>query len=195
MSEPSESGCDSEVLEMSLGNIETCDNIVVPVSALVRVERDADYGSVPGLSDDELADPAELERWVMIEQWGPILALPVNGRPGGIRPEVDESGYLDWGAFGTIDFERLRGPFDKARYKADRLREELKDAVIMLSIVNERVAGRMKYLVLKQLRMGIIDFEHIVDADMRTIAKWYLRVRRLREEISQIEQARRRRRP
>ena len=180
---------------MSLGNIETCDNIVVPVSALVRVERDADYGSVPGLSDDELADPAELERWVMIEQWGPILALPVNGRPGGIRPEVDESGYLDWGAFGTIDFERLRGPFDKARYKADRLREELKDAVIMLSIVNERVAGRMKYLVLKQLRMGIIDFEHIVDADMRTIAKWYLRVRRLREEISQIEQARRRRRP
>ena len=175
---------------MSVGTIETCDNIVVPVSALVRVERETDYGSVPGLSDDELADPAELERWVMIEQWGPILSLPVSGRQGGIRPEVDESGYLDWGAFGTIDFDRIRGPFDKARYKADMLREELKDAVIMLSIVNERIAGREKYLVLKHLRMGIIDFEHIVDSDMRAIAKWHLRVRRLREEISQIEQAR-----
>ena len=177
---------------MSVGTIETYDNIVVPVSAVIRVERETGYGSVPGLSDDELADPAELERWVMIQQWGPILSLPVKGRQGGIRPEVDESGYLDWGAFGTIDFNRLRGPFDKVRYKVDRLREELKDAVIMLSIVNERIAGRRKYVILKHLRMGIIDIEHIVEADMRAIAKWYLRVRRLQREISQIGRAGRR---
>ena len=178
---------------MSVANMETDGEIVVPASALLRVERDTDYGSVPGLDDDELASPAELERWVMIREWGPILALPVNGHRSWIRPEVDESGHVDWGAFGTIDFERLRSPLDRAWYKVARLREELKDAVIMLSIVIERVPGRSKYLVLKYLRMGLIVFEHIVDDDMRAIAKWYLRVRRLREQIEELERARLRR--
>ena len=110
---------------MSVGTVQTEDNIVVPESVLLRIERDMGYGSVPGLDDDELASPAELERWVMIQEWGPILALPAGGQQGGIRPEVDESGYIDWGAFGTVDFDRLRPPFDRARYKADKLREEL----------------------------------------------------------------------
>lgn len=179
---------------MSVENTQTKNSIVVPESVLLRVERDIGYGSVPGLDDDELASPAELERWVMIQEWGPILVLPVRGQQGGFRPEVDESGYIDWGAFGTIDFDRLTPPFDRARYKADKLREELKDAVIMLSIVMERVQGNSKYVVLKYLRMGLIDFEHIVDGDMRVVAKWYLRVRRLREQISELEQARVRRR-
>ena len=179
---------------MSVGIVQTEDQVVVPESALLRIERSVGYGSVPGLDDDELADAEELERWVMMQEWGPILALPVRHHRGGIRPEVDESGYIDWGAFGTIDFDRLTPPFDRARYKADKLREELKDAVIMLSIVMERVQSNSKYVVLKYLRMGLIDFEHIVDGDMRGVAKWYLRVRRLREQISELEQARVRRR-
>lgn len=190
MSEPSLSGCSSEVLEMSMGNTQTENSIVVPESVLLRVERDAGCGSVPGLDDDELASPAELERWVMIQEWGPILVLPVRGQQSGIRPEADECGHVDWGAFGTVDFDRIRPRFDKARYKADKLREELKDAAIMLSIVMERVPGRSKFVVLRYLKMGLIDFEHIEDADMRVIAKWYLRVRRLREQISGLQQAR-----
>ena len=174
--------------------IETEDNIVVPASVLVTVERDTGYGSVPGLDDDELANSAELERWVMVQEWGPILALPVQRQRCDIRPEVDESGHLDWGAFGTIDFDRLRPPFDKARYKLDRLREELKDAVIMLSVVTDRIPGRSKYMVLKYLRMGVIDVEHIANDDMRVIAKWYLRTRRLGKQIEELRRARRRRR-
>ena len=179
---------------MSMETIETDDNIVVPASVLVKVERHKGYGSVPGLDDDELADPAELERWVIIQEWGPILALPVQRRRCDIRPEVDESGHLDWGAFGTIDFYRLRPPLDKVRYKMDRLREELKDAVIMLSIVSERIPGRSKYMVLKYVRMGVIDVEHIANDDMRAIAKWYTRVRRLEAQIEELRRARRRRR-
>ena len=179
---------------MSVENIETQDNIVVPAPVLVQVERNSGYGSVPGLDDEELADPAELERWVMIQEWGPVLAVPVEKRHSSIRPEVDEFGNLDWGAFGTIDFDRLRPRFDKVRYRIDQLREELKDAVIMLSIVRERLPGRAKHLALKYLRMGLIAFDHIVDGDMRAIAKWYLRVRRLRERISELELARQRRR-
>jgi hypothetical protein len=193
LGEPSKGGCGLEVLEMSMETIETEDNIVVPASVLVKVERDTGYGRVPGLDDDELADTAELERWVMLQEWGPILALPVQRRRWDIRPTVDEDGDLDWGAFGTIDFDRLRPPFDKARYKLARLREELRDAVIMLSIVSERVPGRSKYMVLKYLRMGVIDVEHITDDDMRAIAKWYRRVRRVGVQIQELRRARRRR--
>ena len=179
---------------MSRETIEAENGIVAPASALVMVERHKGYGSVPGLDDDELADPAELERWVMIQEWGPILALPVQRRRCDIRPEVDESGHLDWGAFGTIDFDRIRPPFDKTRYKLDRLREELKDAAIMLSIVTERIPGRSKYMVLKYLRMGIIDTDHITSDDMCAIARWCTRVRRLGAQIEELRRARRWRR-
>ena len=179
---------------MSRETIEAENGIVVPASALVGVERDTGYGRVPGLDDDELADPAELERWVMIQEWGPILALPVQRRRCDIRPEVDESGHLDWGAFGTIDFDRLRPPFDKVLYKMDRIREELKHAVIMLSIVSERIPGRSNYMVLKHLRMGIIDTDHITSDDMCAIARWHTRVRRLGEQIEELRRARRWRR-
>ena len=119
-------------------------------------ERPDRYGRVPGLDDEEMADPAELERWVRFQEWGPILMLPVKKRQRWIQPTVDESGHLDWGAFGTVDFERLYGKFDKARYKADKLREELDSQLIMLSMLMERVPGRAKFIVLKYLNMGVI---------------------------------------
>ena len=171
---------------------ETEDNVVVPESPLLKLERKNRYGTVPGLKDEELAEPEELERQVLIEAWGPILAIPIKSGHG-FRPDVDENGGLDWGAFGSIDFRRLVD-FDKARYKSDKLREELKDVNLMLSILMERVQVRAKYLVLKYLRMGLIEFDHIVDPDMQAIARWYLRARRLREKIAEIAEARRWRR-
>jgi len=132
-----------------------------PVSALLSVQRDNKYGSVPGLDDTELADPFELEREVMLEEWGPVLALPVKGRKRWIGPVVDESGGVDWGAFGTVDFDRYAGGFDKLRYKADKLREQMKDRLIMVSIVAERLPDKAKYLVLKYLRMGVVGLGHI----------------------------------
>jgi hypothetical protein len=73
---------------------------------LLRPIRPRPYGSVQDLDDDELADPDELERQVYLEEFGPILALPVRGRKSQFRPSVDETGVVDWGAFGTVDFER-----------------------------------------------------------------------------------------
>ena len=161
----------------------------VPVSALLSVGRKNRYGSVPELDDEELADPAELERAVILEEWGPVLALPVKGRKDGILPAVDESGGVDWGAFGTVDFERTMPEFDKARYKADMLKEQLKDVVIIMSIVSERLPGRAKYLVLKYLKMGLIRLEHIGHPDMAALARLYLRAMRLREEVRVLEEA------
>jgi hypothetical protein len=131
------------------------DGVEVPESVLLRRDRPNRYGGVPGLDDSELADPDELERQVFVQEFGPVLALPVRPGRGFLRPSVDEEGRLDWGAFGTVDFDRYTGGFDKARYKADKVREQLKDVLILLSIVNDRIASPAKYLVLKYLRMDV----------------------------------------
>jgi hypothetical protein len=159
----------------------------VPPSAALKVDKGNPYGSVPGLEDEELADPAELDRWAFREQWGPVLSLPEGRRPSGFRPERDEEGNIE-GAFGSVDFCRLHGEFDKARYKADRLTEELRQTMIRLDSAMERVPGRAKYQVLGYLRQGVIDFDHIEDENMRWIARWDGRARRLRDEIGSLRE-------
>jgi hypothetical protein len=165
----------------------------VPESVLLRRDRGHRYGSVPGLDDSELADPDELERQVFVQEFGPVLALPVRANRGFLRSSVSEEGVVDWGAFGTVDFDRYTGGFDKARYKAEKVREQLKDVLILLSIVNDRIASPAKYLVVKYLRMGIIEFGHIVNEDMAALARLYLRARRMRQEIGELREASERR--
>ena len=97
-------------------------------------------------------------------------------------------------AFNTIDFKRLMPEFDKARYKTDKLREELRDALIRLRSVNSRVKDRRKYLVLKHVRMGLLDLDQIVDDDMWNLARLDLRARKLRREIRELTEASQRRR-
>jgi hypothetical protein len=58
----------------------------------------------------------------------------------------------------------------------------------MLSTVSERLP-RAQYRVLKYLRMGVIDLDHIGDLDMLAVAKLWLRVQRLREEIDVLRMA------
>ena len=165
------------------------EGIVVSESVLLQLEAEDKFGHVPGLADSELVGVHELERQVIRAEFEPILSLPVKKQRSWIQPVVEESGGIDWGAFGTVDFERQHPGPDKARYKADRLREKLQDALIMLSIVKERLPGNEKYLVLKYLRMGIIQMEHIVDDNVRAVVKWHLRCRSLRKEIRELEEA------
>jgi len=166
-----------------------CEGIEIAESVLLVRERGNRYGSVPGLEDDELADPDELERQVYRQEWGPVLALPVQGRRSVIQPVIAESGQVDWGAFATVDFDRYSGGFDKARYKAEKLREQLLDLLIRIGIVRERLPGKAKYVVLKYVRMGIIGLEHIADADMLIMARLWLRARRLDQEVGRLHRA------
>ena len=156
---------------------------------MLKLERKNRYGSVPGLDDNELADPNELERQVLRQEFGAVLTLPVNGSKCSMRPNIDQDGSIDWGAFGTVDFDRYGGGFDMARYKADKVREQLKNVLIIFSIVNERIKTRAKYLVLKYLRMGIIELGHIANSDMLALARLYLRTRRIRKEIDELWEA------
>jgi len=165
----------------------------VPVSVLLPVRRDSGYGSIPDLDDDELADSEELERQVLAEQWGPILALPLQGKRERFQPSVDESGRVE-GAFGSVDFDRVGPELDRARYKAEKLKEQLGDVLILVGIVKERLPGKAKYLVLKYLKLGIIELDDIVKEDMRSLARLWLRAKRLQNEIAELREASRVRR-
>jgi len=157
-----------------------CEVEDVPVSPLLSVERRNKYGRVPGLDDEELASPEELERQVFLEEWGPVLMLPVRGRKSPIQPSIDEY-------FG-VDFERSMPEFDKARYKADRLREELRDVIIMMQTISGRLP-KARYQVLKLVGMGVIGLEHIESLDMYKLARRYLRARWLEREIQRLREA------
>jgi hypothetical protein len=95
---------------------------------------------------------------------------------------------VDWGAFATVDFNPIRPEFDKARNKAEKLREQLKDTLIMLSTVSERLP-RAQYRVLKYRCIGVIELDHISDMDMPAVAKMFLRVQRLLEELDLLRTA------
>jgi hypothetical protein len=170
--------------ELESGDIE------VPESAVLQVLRPSGYGSVPGLDEEELAEPAELERQVFLEEWGPVLQLPEPARWSGPRPERDESGAWDWGAFGTVDFLRDRPAFDKARYKAARLQEELRNALSMFGMVQERLSVGQRVAVLQRISSGVDDPAEFSDADERGYARWYLRARAIRRELRDIAEYR-----
>jgi len=167
---------------------ETYQGIVVPTPVLLRVEKKDKYGHVPGLDDEELASPQELERVVLRAEWGPVLELPVQGKRGGFRPDVDEDGFV-FGALASVDFERVKPGFDKARYKADKLREQLKDTILMFEMIRQRLPRKSVALVIKYLRMGIIDMESIANFDAWQLGTFYLRARSLRKQISELEEA------
>jgi len=154
---------------------------------VVQVERVRGYGSVPDLEDEKPASVRELERQIFVAEWGPILALPVKSVRGGFRPAIDEFGHLDWGAFGTEDFARLYGPFDNARYKIDKLRVELRNAVIMMEMVAAKVSGAVIDSLMAGLRNETIDPDDIVDWNEYFFAQRYLRVKRIRKQIKDLQ--------
>lgn len=156
----------------------------VPTWPTCTPKRSNPYGSVPGLPDEELADPAELERVAMIAEWEPILALPAP-EYSGFKFDIGENGELDKGAFDSMDFHHMH-PFNKRRYKADRLREELRDALIMISIVRRRLPQKAMYLVLKKVQEDVLDLDDIASEDMRAVAKLTLRAKRLQAEIRDL---------
>ena len=177
-----------------IGAYVTEDGRVVPEPTMIKVERQTGYGSVPGLDDEELADPEELERLVFIQEWWPILSLPQPRRQTFRWPGVDERGLIDWGAFGTVDFDRLRPPVDKSARKAAQLREQLDHVQIMLGMVRERLTSGAKAVLMNWLRQHRSDADGIEDEDARAYIKWFLRARRLHRELRDLRELRRRRR-
>jgi len=128
------------------------------------------------------------------EMWGPILALPRQRYERVIRANIDEDGKADWGAFGTVDFDRYRQDFDRLRYKAERLMDQQHDLTILFEIISERIRDTAKYKILKRVRLGLLDADDIENWDMGCLAKLYLRILRLQRQRYELKERSRQRR-
>ena len=176
---------------MSQTDFEIHDGIIVPASALRQEQRRTRYGTLADLPDDELADPDELERVVYKQMWWPILRLPQQRWECPIRPNMDEDGRVNWGAFGTVDFESYRPQFSKLRYKIAKLKERLKDLVITCEMIRDRIQGLPVRTILRRVREGTVEPDDIKHWDMWQLALNYLRAYRLRQEIERLQRVRR----
>jgi hypothetical protein len=153
----------------------------IPASARITVERARGFGSIPDLSADELADQEELERMVAWQMWKPLLTL----RPA-VGPSL--SAFVggrccepNWAAVRPVVYRRRARRAPQGLHEADQLRDELSETLKRLSLAMASVKSPAKYLVLKYLRMGIIELEQIADTNMQAAAKLYLDARRLRQ--------------
>ena len=152
----------------------------LPVSGAVRVVRRKGYGTVADLEEEGPADIGELQRIVAYDMYGPVIALP--GRGGRLGHVVlDSNGEVDWDAIGPAGGRRRRAQPAPAG-RAGELRAELARVIGLIGLVKERVPGTAKYLVLKYVRMGILDLEHVTNHDLRELVKLEARARQLREQ-------------
>lgn len=167
------------------------DGIEVPEPGVLRVERLSRHGSIPYLRDSELADVRKLEQAVYREMWKPLMVLPKPVRNWRPYAKLDADGRLDWGAFGTVDFERMHGHGCPWTYREQQIRDDLMHATIMLEMVEERLPRHTQLPVLRLVRQGVLDIDDIENPHMHAIARWDTRVRRLRQELRTLQEARR----
>jgi len=93
---------------------------------------------------------------------------------------------VDWGAFGTVDFDSYRPQSSRLLYKAEQMKEQLKDRVNLLRMISDRIPGTAKYKILSLVKKGVLDPDDIADWDMWQLAVGYRRAWRLREQIEQL---------
>jgi len=164
------------------------DGAEVAPPAWIQAEKDSRYGSVFGIPEEELISPSELERAYLRDELGPILRLPVRGRKSSIKPSMDEDGRIDWGAFGTVDFETTYKPdIDKYQYKADMLKDEYHRVFCMVHMLKERIPGNVKYKLVALVRDGIIEADDINDWDTWQLAKQFMRCLNIKKQIKELE--------
>jgi hypothetical protein len=181
-----EQGCrKTEVFNMSEEVFLIEDGVEVGAPVLLKRERPDRYGSVPGLDDSELANPDEIERCVLRAELEPVLLLPTR-KSKGYSPVWDTHSDVSFNAFASMDFDRLRPEFNKARYKADKLDEQRRDVLMIFAMLNERVTKKVKYTLLKLVRIGRIEADQIKDWDMWQLARYYLRAYKLGQEVRKL---------
>jgi hypothetical protein len=101
-------------------------------------ERQHKYGNVPGMNNDELADPVELERLSAWQMWGPVLALRPQWSKARIAYCNDGSGAIDWGAVGTITCHRVESDRPDAARANRQILELVRPNGVIRAPVNRR---------------------------------------------------------
>ncbi len=164
------------------------DGVEVPPPTLFKPLRNNGYGSIQDLPDEELASPQELEHIAFLMDYEPVLLLP-KPKAAKYNPALNWSNP-DYNAFLSTDFDRIMPEFDKLRYKADKLKEQLNDVMITVAVMNEKIQKKVKYKLLRWIRDGRIEPDQIKDCQIWQLAKYYKRALFLKKEILRLQDAR-----
>ena len=125
----------------------------LPVSPTLKVVRRNDPWH--GYSDEDREDCEEFIRCYLREEMAPLLSLPCKAQWHGIWWESHEE-FLE-SAFNTWDYERYRGPVDRAAYWRKKVVEEVEKLAVLHSSISEpegrrRVEARYEALIEAELR-------------------------------------------
>lgn len=153
----------------------------IPVSPVLKVVRQSD-----GCEDQDAIEWSEVHRLMYEQMWGPILALPTTKDDFFMKGNWEDG--VDVSAFGTHDFKRMHGGFEKYFFALKEAERELKHVLLVFEMVFDRVDDPGKYLVLKDVAKGIIE-PGMCEGDMWRAAVWFLRAEAVREKIQQIKDA------
>jgi hypothetical protein len=156
----------------------------VPPAWVKPVER---YGVIEGFDENDYASPKELERIYYEQLWGPVLMLPEQKKSDNAAWKC--YGDLDYNAFASVDFDRMRPEFNKIKYKADKLQERLKDLMIMIRIKLESIDDNRKYKVLRLVGKGHLEPDDIRHGDMWQLGLLYRRAVNIKKEIGRLREA------
>ena len=157
-------------------DIEEFDPTDLPVTSIVTVQRSTGYGTVADIDNEELADIHELQCMAAWAQYGPILALPGKyGQTG--RVVLDADGEIDWDRIGPARGRRSLPQHIRTG------RDEVRRVLGLISLLMARVPGTAKYAVLTYVRMGIIRPEHVISADLRSVAQLEARAKSLQQQL------------
>jgi hypothetical protein len=158
----------------------------LPVSAALAKSQQNPYGSVPGLDDEELADPEEIERVVMWQVWGPVLRLRSSQGRTWTRSGRQSWNAPDWEALGMVECqEPVLGGRPAWLVRNNEL-SQLWRVLGALEVVATRLPGRARRLLLKYVQSGLVEIEHVADLDMRAVVKLFI------EATSRLHQIERR---
>lgn len=156
----------------------------LPVTGSIRVQRNRGYGNIPDLDDEAPMNLAELRRMVAWQLYGPLLALPGRHRRGYLV--LDANGEVDWNAIGPAGRRRQPERRDTSE-RTEQLRTELVHVLSQIATATQRVPGTAKYLVLKHVRMGILQPEHVTDPNLREVVRLQAKAERLRQELAAVQ--------
>lgn len=112
-----------------------------------------------GWDEDEIEAWKEYVSWFISKDHAVLLSIPKPAYEPNFWPEPDDAISFD---YGSVDFQRLRGEFDKYRYKIRKILERIKDLAQTYSCISHdqgrrNIRQRYEDLLYKEFREKIVE--------------------------------------
>ena len=91
------------------------------------------FDAYEGMDEDEIEAYMDFRSWYMNKEHALLLTIPKPNVERDFWPEPDDA--LSF-AYGSMDFQKLRGKFNKNRYRISKILERVKDLAENFSCIN-----------------------------------------------------------